>query len=88
MRDFDTFLNVLAKKEGKDANEMDIDFLRGVWERSEQLIHSDIYDKIGIKLVVIDVLNEDNTIKTKEEIEAKIWEDVFLNGNIGKINFT
>lgn len=88
MRDFDTFLNVLAKKEGKDANEMDIEFLRGVWERSEQLIHSDIYNKIGIKLVVIDVLNDDNTIKTKEEIEAKIWEDVFLNGNIGKINFT
>lgn len=84
MRDFDTFLNILAKKEGKDANEMDIEFLRGVWERSEQLIHSDIFDKIGIKLVVIDALNEDNTIKTKEEIEDKIWENVFINGIINK----
>lgn len=78
MRDFDTFISILAKKEGKDANEMDIEFLKGVWERSEQIIHSDIFDKIGIKLVVVDVLNEDNTVKSREEIEKYVWENVFL----------
>ena len=82
MRDFDTFIQNLSNKEGKDANEMDIEFLRGVWERSEQIIHSDIFDQIGIKLIVVDVLNDDNSFKSREEIEEYIWENVLFINNI------
>lgn len=82
MKDFDTFIQNLSNKEGKDANEMDIEFLRGVWERSEQIIHSDIFDQIGIKLIVVDVLNDDNSFKSREEIEQYIWENVLFINNI------
>ena len=76
MRSFDTLLNLLAEKKNKDANELDIDFLRGVWERSEQIIHSNIFNELGIKLIVVDCLNEDNTIKSRQDISDFIWNSV------------
>jgi len=76
MRDFDVLPDLLYKKENKDQNELDIEFLRGVWERSEEIIHSAIFKHLGINLVVVDCLNEDGTIKTREELSNFIWKSV------------
>ena len=76
MNDFDVLSGLLAKKDNKDKNELDTEFLRRVWERSEEIIRSDIFDKLGIKLVVVECLNEDKTIKTRQEIEDFIWQSV------------
>lgn len=76
MRSFEILCDLLAQKQNKDANELDIEFLRGVWERSEAIIKSDIFDKLGIKLIVVDCLDEDLNIKSREEIREYIWEQV------------
>lgn len=76
MRSFEILCDLLAQKQNKDANELDIEFLRGVWERSEAIIKSDIFDKLGIKLIVADCIDEDLNIKSREEIRKYIWEQV------------
>jgi thymidylate kinase len=76
MRSFDVLCNLLAQKQNKDANELDTEFLRGVWERSEAIIQSDIFDKLGIKLIVVDCLDEDLNIKSRDEICEYIWEQI------------
>lgn len=76
MSDFDVLTNLIAKKKDKDANELDIKFLRDVWERSERLINSDLLQTAGINLIVIDCFNEDKTIKTKEELADEVWNKV------------
>ena len=57
MKNFDVLVDLLNKKKNKDSNENDIEFIRSVWERSEQIIKSDIFDKLGIKLIVVECLN-------------------------------
>lgn len=76
MRSFDVLYKLLSEKKNKDANEIDIEFLRGVWERSEDIIESDIFDKLGIKLIVVDCLDENLNIKSREEISEYIWAQV------------
>lgn len=76
MRSFDVLCELLAKKKDKDANEVDIEFLRSVWERSESIIKSNIFDKLGIKLIVVDCLDEDLNIKSRDEIREYIWTQV------------
>lgn len=76
MKSFDVLKSLIAEKSNKDANEMDIDFLYKIWSRSEDMIKSDIFDQLGIRLVVVDCLNEDLTIKTKDEIFNFITNNV------------
>ena len=76
MRSFDVLKSLIAEKSNKDANEMDIDFLYKIWSRSEDMIKSDIFDQLGIRLVVVDCLNDDLTIKTKDEIFNFITNNV------------
>ena len=76
MRSFDVLKHLIAEKSNKDANEMDIDFLYKIWSRSEDMIKSDIFDQLGIRLVVVDCLNDDLTIKTKDEIFNFITNNV------------
>ena len=40
------------------------------------MIKSDIFDQLGIRLVVVDCLNDDLTIKTKDEIFNFITNNV------------
>lgn len=68
MKSFDVLKHLISEKSNKDANETDIDFLYKIWSRSEEMIKSDIFEQLGIKLVVVDCLNDDLTIKTKDEI--------------------
>lgn len=76
MKNFDVLKSLLAAKENKDAQELDTEFLYGVWKRSEEVIKSDIFEQLGIKLVVVDCLNDDDTIKSKEEIFEFIIKNV------------
>ena len=76
MKSFDVLKSLIAEKSNKDANEMDIDFLYKIWSRSEDMIKSDIFDQLGIRLVVVDCLNDDLTIKTKDEIFNFITNNV------------
>ena len=73
MKNFDVLSNLIAQKQNRDQNELNIEYLRSVWERSEQIISSDIFDKLGIELVVVDCLNADNTIKPRFELCEYIW---------------
>lgn len=68
MKYFDVLKHLISEKSNKDANELDTEFLFKIWHRSEEIIKSDIFNQLGIKLVVVDCLNDDLTIKTKDEI--------------------
>ncbi len=76
MSSFNTFKKLLAEKQNKDANEIDTDFLYKVWTRSENLINTNAFEKLGIKLVVVDVLlcGEGNIFKSKMELAHEIWK--------------
>lgn len=77
MRDFNVLKQLLAAKENKDQNEMDFEFLKKVWLRSEAVIDNPVlFRELGIKLIVVDCLNEDGSIKSKEELRNYIWEQV------------
>lgn len=73
MKNFDVLVKLLAKKKNKDKNELDIDFLRKVWERSEMIINSDLFRKTKIRLEVVDCLYANNTIRSKNELANYIW---------------
>lgn len=73
MRNFDVLKSLLAEKQNKDKNELDTDFLYKVWKRSEKAItNKRLWKRAGINLIVIDCLNEDDSIKSKEEIEFNV----------------
>lgn len=77
---FDAIATLLAHKKNKDKNELDTSFLEEVWNRSENLIKStELFDKCGIKLIVVDCLNNDDgivSLKSKEEIEEFVWNSI------------
>ena len=78
MRNFDKIVELLLKKKDKDANELDINYLRIVWERSERLINSDLLDEEGIDLVVIECLDDNGEIKSKEELEKDVYDKISI----------
>ena len=76
MKSFDVLRQLIAEKANKDLNELDTSFIQGVWERSERAIQTNVFASAGINLIVIDVLNEDNTIKSRSEIADEIWDRI------------
>ena len=82
MRDRKTYLNILSDKSGKDFNESDVSFMASVWDRTESLINSNILQECGISTVIIECLDKDGHIRTREDI----FNDV-LNGINEAINF-
>lgn len=76
MKSFDVLENLIAAKANKDLNELDTSFIQDVWERSERAIKTNVFASAGINLIVIDVLREDNTIKTREELADEIWKRI------------
>ena len=47
-----------------------------VWERTERLINSDILRKCGITPVIVDCLDEELCIRTREDIFADILKGI------------
>lgn len=76
MRNFDKIVEMLSAKENKDANELNISYLRRVWERSEKLIQSSLLDEEGIDLVVVECLDENGEIKSKEQLADDVWHSI------------
>ena len=76
MRSFDKLCELIAAKQEKDANELDIEYLRNVWERSEQIIASDIFAQAGIKLIVIECLDEEGNPRPRTELDWDVWSQV------------
>ena len=76
MKYFNILEKLIAEKSNKDANELDTNFLLNIWSRSEELIYSDIFDQLGIKLVIVDCLNDDGTIKSKADIYNYIVDNI------------
>lgn len=77
MKDFDVIKSIIQDKKNKDENEKDIEFLKKAWERSEEfLFKSNICEAIGIDLIVVDCLDENNNIRSEEELADEIWDRV------------
>ena len=81
MKNFDVLAKLVATKQNRDKNELDIDFLRKVWERSEMIINSDIFNKTNIKLIVVDCLYANDTIRPKDELAKYIWNSGIATPN-------
>lgn len=76
MHSFDKLCEFIAAKEEKDSNELDIEFLRKVWERSEEIISSDVFRQLGIKLIVIECLDKNGNPRPKPEIDWNVWTSI------------
>lgn len=78
MRDFDVLKDLLYKKNFKDKNESDIEFIKKVWDRSEYVLEHKFFkeQEIGTDLIVCECLNEDGSIKSEKEIADFIWEEI------------
>lgn len=76
MHSFDKLCELIAAKKEKDANELDIEFIKKAWERSEEIIKSDVFEQLGIKLIVIECLDENGNPRSKPELDWNIWSAV------------
>lgn len=76
MRDFNVIVDLLKQKENKDMNELNIDFLYDVWKRSEYMIGNHNLLGIETKLIVINLLDIDNNIKSRSNISDEIFKKV------------
>ena len=77
MRDFDILKSLIAEKQNKDANEVDTTFLKQVWDRAEKAISStEMFKKAGIELRIIEVLDDNNNLKSRDQLAKEVWEQV------------
>ena len=77
MKSFEVLTSLIAEKQDKDENELDTTFIREVWERAERAISKpEMFKKADIDLIVIEVLNDDNSIKTKDQLAKEVWNTI------------
>lgn len=77
MGSFDILKSLIAKKKDRDENEIDTSFIQEVWERSERaILNRAMFDKAGITLVIINVLDENNEIKSRKQLEMDVWNSI------------
>ena len=80
MRSFKVLSQLIAKKKNKDRNELDMTYLKMIHTRSEHVVHSHFFEKnpeIGVsKFVVVDCLDYDNKIKSREQLADEVYEKV------------
>ena len=84
MKDFDILEDLLSKKKGRDINELDLEYLHKVWDRSEYCIKEGILRSSYKEFIVIDLIDIYGELKTKERIADEIWEKV--NNSITKLS--
>ena len=87
IRNFAKYEELLKTKQNKDLNESDIDFMKKIWDRSEHALFSDIFQKANIDLRVIEILDEDGELKSREQISIDVYNAVkdAINKSIEKI---
>lgn len=76
MKDFNILKSLIAKKAGKDANELDTDFIYQVWKRSEKLLEDKVLENCGIEVVVVDCIDDNGNIKPKEKLADEVWNQI------------
>ena len=76
MRDFSVLENLVRQKNNKDANEKDLNFLKTVWERSEYVLKKKYLKKIGVKCIVIECIDQNGNIRSKEDIANDVWNSI------------
>ena len=76
MRDRQTYLNILNNKSGKDFNESDVDFMATVWDRTNKFFKSHILEDCDIIPVIIECLDENLNIRSKEDIFKDVLDGV------------
>lgn len=76
MKNFDVLADIMSKKENKDKNETDLKYIREVWERLESVINHNYCIEFGIRSVVIECLDENDNIRSKEDIANDVWTKV------------
>lgn len=77
MKNFDVLKSLIAQKVDRDENEIDTTFIQEVWERAERAIAKpEMFQKANIDLIIIEVLNDDNTIKSREELSDEVWNAI------------
>lgn len=86
MKNFDVLKSLIAQKADKDENELDTTFIQEVWERAERAIAKpEMFKRADIDLIVIEVLNDDNSIKSREKLSEEVWNAIINRLNeIGK----
>ena len=84
IRNFAKYEELLETKQNKDLNESDIDFMKKIWDRSEYALFSDIFSKAGIDLRVIEILDDDGELKSKEQLAIDVYHAVrnAINGSV------
>ena len=83
MRDFNVFEELIAKKKNKDKNELDLDFLYNAWIRSENILANHIIEESGIKLITIEILDENGNIRSRKDLADEIWNRI-MDGDSSK----
>ena len=79
MKNFDVLADLLAKKEGKDKNETDFEFIHDVWERMEYVLKWHYEQEISSKFIIAECLDENNNIRSREDIANDIWEQASIS---------
>ena len=76
---FEFIKDQLIAKKNKDKNELDLEYLESVWERSENMISN--YDEFfwyyGINIIPIDINNIDLTPRSKESIAREVKNSIY-----------
>lgn len=77
MKNFDVLKSLIAQKQDKDENELDTSFIQEVWERAERAISKpEMFKKADISLIIIDVLDNNDNLKTREMISLEVWDRI------------
>ena len=77
MKNFDVLKSLIAQKQDKDENELDTSFIQEVWERAERAISKpEMFKKADIDLIIIDVLDDNDNLKTREMISLEVWDRI------------
>ena len=58
--------------------------MKKIWDRSEYALFSDIFSKAGIDLRVIEILDDDGELKSKEQLAIDVYHAVrnAINGSV------
>ncbi len=76
MKDFSVLKSLIEQKSNTDESEKNTDFIYNVWNRSEHVLKYNYFRhriEINSSLIVIDCLDEQNNIKSREDIANEVY---------------
>lgn len=76
MKNFGMLVDIISKKKNKDKNELNIEYLHDVWTNSEYAITVNFFERSGSELVVVDCINDNGLLKSKQELADEVYEQV------------